>query len=46
MAQQLEQAFNQALNIVLHSPAAMFVLAAALIYMAFSLLGAAKKSIL
>lgn len=46
MIQQLEDAFYQALTIVRDSPAATFLLAAALIYMAFDLLGVAKKSIL
>lgn len=46
MTRQLELAFEQALRIISGSPAAMFVLAAALIYLCFCLLGNFKKSIL
>lgn len=46
MVQRLEVAFNQALRIVSSSPAAQFILAAALIYMSMCVLGKAKKSIL
>lgn len=46
MTQQLESAFDQALRIITGSPAAMFILAAALIYLCFCLMGNFKKSIL
>lgn len=46
MTQRLELAFQEALRIVVNSPVAMFILAAALIYVACGLLGTVKKSIL
>lgn len=46
MTQRLELAFQEAIRIVVNSPVAMFILAAALIYVVLCLLGRAKKSIL
>lgn len=46
MTQRLDLAFQEAIRIVVNSPVAMFILAAALIYVVMSILGKAKKSIL